>query len=188
MKKEIEILWKLNDTRETAIKKLAGMEFIKEKEIVDYYFYDPMRKDLQPDKNMRLSKCLRVRVAKNGSSITYKNDHFNAGVWLYSDEIESDTSDAKNIISILEHLGFEKLITVDVKKFYFRSGPYEIALEKVKGLGLYLEVEYHSQKEIADVLAIKKKMREFVVSRGFLIGAEENAGKPELLLRKKIKK
>lgn len=188
MKKEIEILWKLNDTLEAAIGKLASAEFIKEKDIADYYFYDPTRNDLQPDENMRLSKCLRVRVSKDGNVITFKKDHFDADRWLYSDEIESGISDAKNIIAILEHLGFEKLITVDVKKFYFWSEPYEIALEKVEGLGLYLEVEYHSQKEIGDVFAIKKEMREFVVSRGFLVGEEENAGKPELLLRKKMGK
>ena len=187
MKKEIEILWRLNETLESATNKLSGAEFVEEKEITDYYFYDPKRRDLQPDKNMRLSKCLRVRVAKNGNVITFKNDHFDGDKWLYSDETESGISDVKNIISILEHLGFEKLVTVDVKKLYFWSEPYEIALEKVKGLGLYLEIEYHSQKEITDVLKIKKKMRDYAKYCGFIIGAEENAGKPELLLRKKKK-
>lgn len=185
MKKEIEILWKLNDAWETAIQKLENIDLVKEKKIVDYYLFDPLRKDLQPDENTRLSKCLRIRESDSGSHLTFKHDHFENDVWLYSDETESRVEHADVILSLFKSLGFEELVVVDVEKRYYLSGDYEIAMEKVKGLGNYIEIEYHSNVEIADVHAVKAEIRRFIDSLGVSIGEEENAGKPELLLRKR---
>ncbi|MCX6738844.1 MAG: class IV adenylate cyclase [Candidatus Parcubacteria bacterium] len=188
MKKEIEILWKLKDTWTMAMQKLSAATFVKEKKIVDYYLFDPLRKDLQPGKNLRLSKCLRIRESGSGSHLTFKHDHFEKDVWLYSDETESGVERADVILSLFKNLGFEILVLVDVHKIYFSAGHYEIALEKVKGLGNYIEVEYHSDKEITDIHAVKEEIRAYIQSLGIKIGEEENAGKPELLLRKKNKK
>jgi len=188
MKKEIEILWKLKDSWNGAIKKLSGATFVKEKKILDHYLFDPLRKDLQPDEKLRLSKCLRIRESESGSHLTFKHDHFEKDVWLYSDETESGIEQADVILSLFKNLGFEVLVTIDVHKIYFFSGPYEIALEKVKGLGNYIEVEYHSDKKITDVHRTKEEIRTYIQSLGIKIGEEENAGKPELLLKKKRNK
>ncbi len=184
MKKEIEILWRLSDSWESAAQKLLGVDFVKEKKIVDYYLFDPLRKDLQPDENVRLSKCLRIRESESGGHLTFKHDHFENDVWLYSDETESGVEHADVILSLFKSLGFEELVVVDVEKRYYISGNYEIALEKVKGLGNFIEIEYHSNTEITDVHAARDEICRFIDSLGIKIGEEENAGKPELLLRK----
>jgi predicted adenylyl cyclase CyaB len=45
------------------------------------------------------------------------------------------------MISILTKLGFEELVTVNVVKHIYHTSEYEIVLEEVERLGLFLEVE-----------------------------------------------
>lgn len=184
MKKEIEVLWKLNEDAESAVSKLHSAKFRKSKKIVDYYLYDPSRPDLQPSSEGRLRSCLRVRDAVEGSYLTYKKDHFEGDVWSYSDEIESAIENPDKIKSVFNALGFKLLVTVAVEKKYFDLFPYEIVIEVVDGLGTFVEVENVNQDDKRPTKEIKQEIRDFIEKLGLVIGEEENAGKPELLLRK----
>lgn len=182
--REIEILIPVKSSfKETrAILSQFGRPRIKH--VVDQYYYDPLRKDLRPTKNGRLKRVLRIRQANNKCYLTYKVDHFiSDDIWSHSDEHEVMVSNGKVLTTILNHLQLQKMITVDNSRYYYNYQNYEIVLEKVKNLGLFLEVEYRG-KSRKKTSTIKKDIWSFIQSLGLSLGKECNAGKPELLLRK----
>ncbi len=188
--KEIEILFKLNsEVKDTAeILKKYGAVFEAESETVDTYFTRDDLKSLQPDENNRLRNCLRLRKKGEKQYITYKQDHFdNNDVWLYSDEFETTIGDINTLENILKILGFKELIVIDNIKTIFKTEKYEIAIESVKGLGDFIEIEYHGADNIKsheEVESVKQDIRQYIKSLGIDIGKELNAGKPELMLSK----
>ena len=55
----------------------------------------------------------------------------------------------------------------------------------MKGLGLFMEVEKLDEVSDDKVHETKKEIRAFLESLDIKLGQEQNAGKPELMLRKK---
>jgi adenylate cyclase class 2 len=186
MKKEVEILVKVFDKKKDAIEKLKGLRFLGGKKTLDIYFFDPKRKDLKPNKDGQLKKCLRIRSKDGESSIAYKVDHFDKkGVWLYSDEYESNISDFSKIKEILEKLGFKELIRIENTKYTFINKKYEIVLEDVKNLGLFMEVERHIVGRKENIIKIKEEIWNWIKKLDIKASLELKMGKPELMLRKK---
>lgn len=182
MKKEIEILYALDETIESAIRKLADFENYGTKETLDVYYYDPLRKDLKPSPDGRLFASFRLRDKQGKYSMTYKTDHFKDGIWSHSDEYEIAISDFKKGTEIITALGLSELVRVYTKKHIFRGSGFEIVLEEVANLGNFIEIEY-LDSGIGDVVTLKESIRHWVQNSGIFVGQEMNAGKPELLLR-----
>lgn len=183
MKKEIEILFKLNEDKDSIINKFKDLKSGGNKRIVDTYYFDPLRDDLKPDKSGRLRASFRLREKEGKSYMTYKNDHFEGDIWSHSDEYEAEVQDAVVARNILENIGMKELVVVDVEKNYFTTDVFEVVVEDVKNLGIFLEVEYHYYDNEMGVENAKNNIREWLLSRGVALGEEMNAGKPELLLR-----
>ena len=59
---------------------------------------------------------------------------------------------------------------------------YEIVIENVKDLGLFLEVEYCT--DIDGDVKMEKKIQEFINSLGINVSEELNIGKPEMYMKK----
>lgn len=154
---------------------------------IDTYYVDPLREDLKPDAGGRLKASFRVRE-KHGStsSVAYKVDHFEGGEWLYSDEHETSLTEPKIMRTIIGSLGLQELVRIDNQKHVFETDEYEIVLEEVEELGRFLEVEKKEQVADSDVVATKQQIREFIANLGIELGNEMNAGKPELMLSKKV--
>ena len=151
---------------------------------MDIYYYDENRIELKPDSNFRITKCFRVRKKDDKSYITYKDDVFDTnGIWLYSNEEETEIIDYNVIRNIIKKLGFKKLVTVDMVKYFFETSDYNIAIEDVKKLGYFLEVE-SKNRSCSDVISEKKKIQSFLSSLNIKLSDEVNSGKPELLLKK----
>ncbi len=187
--KEIEILVEVLDTKESALEKLSAFESKGKKETLDVYFFDPLRADLKPTPEGRLSRSFRIREKDGKASIAYKLDNFDEkGMWTYSDEFESTVADFNTGMQIISHLGLEELVRIDNHKHTFVTPKYEIVLEEVKNLGLFMEVELLHQVEDSEVMNAKKEIQDFIDSLGLKVGPELNAGKPELMLRKKLAK
>jgi len=185
MKREVEILVKVNDSKKEALKKLRILKYLGDKKTLDIYFFDPKRKELKPDKDGQLKNCLRVRCKDGESSIAYKIDHFDKkGIWLYSDEYESEVSDYLKIDEILKKLGLVELIRINNTKSTFINDKYEVVLEEVKGLGLFMEVERHDVGTKENIIKVKKEIWNWIKSLDIKIGLEQTMGKPELMLRK----
>lgn len=181
--KEIEILVELYENIENIKNKFSKFEYHGLKHVIDEYYYDPKRNTLKPDKNMQLDHCLRLRSKNNKYYITYKDDIFDNGQWLYSNEYETAIENVDMLREIFARLGLKKLLVIDNKKETYKYNDYEIVLEDVKELGLFMEVEYCTNEDI-DIKIIKKEIQEFINNLNLNVSEELNMGKPEMYLRK----
>ncbi len=184
--KEIEILVEVKSPKEGALKVLEKFEYQGIKKTLDVYFSDPLRTTLQPDTSGRLTASFRLREKDGKSSVAYKVDHFNNTEWSHSDEYETEVKNFESMYQVINKLGLKELIRIDNEKHTFITPDYEIVLEDVKGLGLFLEVEKLNQVPDSEIVQTKDQIREFIKGLGLELGDEQNAGKPELMLRKKI--
>lgn len=185
--KEIEILYALKEPIASAKRKFGKTPW-RATRVKDTYFESKDHPRLSPDADHRLTSSFRLREIDHAYKLTYKDDHFDKrGVWLYSDEHEVSVSDAKVVRAIFAALHYEELITIDNKKHLCDIDGYEIVLEEVKGLGNFIEIEYKGKKQIAKnkVESLKQSMRAYLDKKQIKIGEELNAGKPELMLKKK---
>jgi predicted adenylyl cyclase CyaB len=182
--KEVEILINVLSTKDEALKALRHFDDRGVKRVVDVYFYDPLREDLKPQADGRLMRSFRLRKKDNKCFLTYKVDDFDKnGNWIYSDEHESGVDDFDAARLILEHLGLKELTRLDNEKYTFMTPEYEIVLEDVKKLGLFLEVECLKDIPDAEVIKEKEKIRKFINHLNIRLGKELNVGKPELMLK-----
>ncbi len=181
--KEIEILVEVYDDIQTIKNALKNYDYIGLKHTIDEYYYDPKREDLKPDNNNQLSHCLRLRSKNNDYLITYKDDVFENGKWLYSNEYETKVESIDTLREIFNKLGLKKFIEIDNEKEIYKSDKYEIAIEKVKDLGMFMEVEYCTNDDV-DVTTIKQEIQGFINSLNIKVSKELNMGKPEMYIRK----
>ena len=185
MKKEIEVLYRLKTPAVRAEAALEGAaKLVGRKKTLDIYFFDPKRPELKPVCG-RLFRCFRLRLKDGRAYLTYKVDKFRGDEWLYSDEHETGVADFAVAQDIIRHLGLKELVRVDMVKATYETADYEIAVERVKGLGDFLEVESLHAVADKETSAEKARIRAFVDALGLKVGEEMNAGKPEMLLRKK---
>ena len=184
--KEIEILVKVYDSIDECRKKLEKFKSIGKKEVIDIYYYDPLRNSLKPNDKNEINQCMRLRKKNNNSFVTYKIDNFDSNnVWLYSDEYETEVEDFDMIQEIIKLLGLKELLTIHNKKTLYIADKYEIALEEVDELGNFLEVEYCTNEDV-DVELIKSKIQDFIDNLGILVSEELHMGKPEMIIKKGI--
>lgn len=183
--KEIEILIQVKSSKEQALKALDGFRFEGIKKTIDIYFYDPLRIDLQANEEGKLSACFRIRQKDVKNTIAYKVDRFEGVEWSHSDEYETEVKDFDTAIQIIEKLGLKEFVRVDNEKHVYMTDEYEIVFEDVKDLGFFLEVEKLTQVPNGKVLETKEEIRQFIKSLSIEFGQEQNAGKPELMLKKK---
>jgi adenylate cyclase, class 2 len=184
---EIEILVEVFDSKENVLERLKKFNFVGKKEVLDIYFFDPDKDNLKPKDN-RLTECFRLRKKDSKAYIAHKKDKFDSeGRWIYSDEEETEIKNFETIQEIIKKLGFKELIQIDNFKHTFLTKEYEIVLEEVKNLGLFLEVEKLKPAKDENVEKTKKEIMGFIKSLEIKTSEELNMGKPELMLRKNQK-
>ena len=184
--KEIEVEVTFDNSKEEVIKKLSKFDYIGEKEICDIYYYDPLRDNLKPESDLRLNETFRLRKTNNSFYITYKKQHFDGKLWVYSDEYETKVEKYDIVKSIITLLGLEPLIIVHNKRKIYKYEDYEIELEEVDGLGIFIEVERLSND--SDEMKVKEEIREFIRSLKLKNVKELNIGKNQYLLSIKLNK
>ncbi len=184
--KEIEVEVKFENTKEEVMKKLKKFEYVGEKEIHDTYYIDPLRNNLKPESDLRLNETCRVRRTNKGCFITYKKQHFEGKLWVYSDEYETKVESYETMEKILSMLGLEPLITVHNKRTIYKNDEYEIEIEEVENLGMFLEVERIKPSDKDEIL-VKEEIRNFIRSLKLKNVKELNIGKNQYLLSQKMK-
>ncbi|MDP2631833.1 MAG: class IV adenylate cyclase [Candidatus Uhrbacteria bacterium] len=187
--REIEVLVQVHENLEKAreILERSG-QFVKALRIHDVYLVDPKRSNLRPNEYGGLTEALRIRKTDGGDFLTHKIDHFDGktGAWTHSDEQEIGVESAQTTLMIFKRLGFEELVVVDMERLYFETSEYVISLEDVKGLGLFMEVEARPT-DVRDAPIVRKEIIQFIQQLGFETSKDVGVGKPELLLRKRMK-
>lgn len=84
---------------------------------------------------------------------------------------------------IFNRLGLIKFLEIDNQKETYTYNDYEIVIENVKDLGIFLEVEYCTKDDI-DIKLEKRKIKDFINTLNLNISEELNMGKPEMYLKK----
>ena len=182
--KEIEILVEIQEDINSVLSCLGKFEKKGMKVTKDIYYFDPLRNNLKADSGGKLKECCRLREKAGKYYITYKTDNYNGDLWVYSDEYETEVKDIDILKRIFEKLGLQELVIINNKRHTFETSEYEIIVEDVEKLGVFLEVEYIGDSETVSVDEIKKRIMQFIKDLNLKVGSELNSGKPELLLKK----
>ena len=103
--------------------------------------------------------------------------------YTFSNKYESNIENIDMVREIFNRLGLIKFIEINNNKETYKYNDYEIVIEDVKDLGLFMEVEYCTNEDV-DVKKIKEEIQTFINSLGLNVSEELNMGKPEMYLRK----
>lgn len=179
---ELEVLVEVLDDINKVMLCLNEYKFLSKSYIIDYYYYDPLRYNLLPYKDNKLYSSFRLRNKNDKYYLTYKNDNYSNGIWVYSDEYETEVSNYENIKKIIYNLGLKPLLTLNSKKLYYSYKNYEVTLEIVDDLGIFLEVELKLEITKSEVNYYKKEINNFISNLGITVTKELNSGKPELYI------
>jgi len=162
---EVEIKTKISKKQFADIKlKLKKISKpIKEIHHIDDY-YTPKHKDFLKPKYPY--EWLSVRNRGSKVILNYKC-WYPKGVknTKYCDEYETEVSDIDQLKKIFKVLDIKKIVTVDKKRLSFNyKNKFEIALDEVKGLGFFIEVEALKNKR--NLNETHKELVEFAKTLG----------------------
>lgn len=133
-------------------------KFLKENNHIDTYYQPIYRKFLN---KKEISEWLRIGKRGNKTILNYKNWHNN----MFCDEYEVEIDNAQNLEKIFKVLDLEKIVVVDKKrKTYLYLNKYEVALDSVKNLGYFIELEVKNYTkdpidEYSDLLKLAKSLK-----------------------------
>lgn len=114
-----------------------------------------------------VSRWLRLRQTEKGCYLNYKNWHFDKdGQSDYCDEFETGIENIETARKILEALKFHPIATVDKLRKIWTFEDYEIAIDSVKDLGDFVEIEYIGRDGQADPKKITAGMIAFLKGLG----------------------
>ena len=179
---ETKILFQIFDDEQTVLQKLSKFKCVDDYRVVDTYYYDPLRANLKPDAQGRLTRYLRIREQDGVNYISYKADNFDGNTWSYSDDAITSIEDVHVLYGIFHVLGLRELVVIDNMRRIYSASDYTIKFDTVKNLGLFLRVEYDAPNEL-DIIQIKKQIQFFLETTGLNLSPELNASKAELMLR-----
>lgn len=112
---------------------------------IDGYFVPAHRNFL--DKKP-IEEWLRVRESDAKASITYKKWYYQkSGRSTHCDEYETNIENADQFKKILRALDFKPVVTVNKVREVYSYLEYEIAIDSVKGLGNFIEIESEAKKD-----------------------------------------
>ena len=130
-----------------------------------------------------VAEWLRLRDADGKHSINYKNWHYDEnGKSNYCDEFETKVENIEQGRKILSALNFQPVIVVDKLRKIWTYKDYEIAVDSVKNLGDFVEIEYIGEDEEADPKKITEEMINFLKEIGCGKITRNYVGYPFLLL------
>ncbi len=157
---EIEIQVKIENSQPLLDFLTKAAEFKFENRQIDEYF-TPVQRDFTAVRPVK--EWLRLRDADRKYSINYKNWHYDeGGKSNYCDEFETKIEDIDQIRKILSALNFESIVVVDKVRKIWTYKDYEVAIDSVKNLGDFVEIEYIGKDEKADPKKITEEMVNFL--------------------------
>ena len=129
----------------------------------DTYYQHPCRDFAETD------EALRLRRTKSRVEVTYKGPKRIIGGAKERLELTVSVDDGEAADAILRSLGFKPVLDVVKEREYYRLGDVEVSLDRVEGLGCFVEIEYRgsgsreeaarSIEEAAAALGLSEKPR-----------------------------
>ena len=179
---EIEIQVKIENSKPLLEFLKKNAEFKAEKNQIDEYFSPAHRNFLE---TRPVNEWLRLRNANGTYFINYKNWHSDEnGKSNYCDEYETIIEDLDKIKKIFEAINFKSVVIVNKMRKIWVYENYEIAIDSVKDLGNFVEIEYIGKNKKVDPKKITKEMVNFL--KNLKLGKIERnyVGYPFMLLFK----
>ncbi|MDD5146283.1 MAG: class IV adenylate cyclase [Candidatus Pacebacteria bacterium] len=157
---EIEIQVSMSDTKPLVEFLEKSGESRGEKHQIDEYF-TPAHRDFLAVRPA--AEWLRLRDTDGRYSFNYKNWYFDgSGRSHHCDEYETKIEDLKSARKILMALNLKSLVVVDKIRKIWTYQDYEVALDRVKGAGDFVEIEYIGQDEFVDPAKVSEEMINFL--------------------------
>jgi adenylate cyclase class 2 len=148
-----------------------GARRIEELEQVDVYYSHPARDFAASD------EALRLRRENARSMITYKGPKLDRDTKM-REEVELEVEDLERMALLLERVGFRPVRRVAKRRTVYAVGLVHICLDRVEGLGDFVEMEYTGD----DLDAGKGKILELKQALG--LEGNERRSYLELLMEK----
>lgn len=148
MEVEVKFAVENPDEIEEMVKGMA--KFVIEKEEYDLYFNHPCRDFSETD------EALRVRRDVEGITLTYKGRKVDPETKT-REEIKVRLEDFDGMKAILEKLGFRVAGEVRKRRKIYRDGDIVICIDRLEGLGSFVELEIESE----DVEGAKERLFEY---------------------------
>lgn len=157
-------------------------EYIKTINQVDRYFTPEHRNFLDPEYPY---EWLRIRQRNDKIVLNYKHYYpENAENTTHCDEFETEVEERDQIEHIFSALDFEELTTIKkIRQVYEFEDKFEIALDKVKELGFFIEIE--AIKDLGSVENTRKKLLNFADRLEIDTTNTDKRGYPYLKMKKK---
>lgn len=180
--KEIEIRFPLKNPQKL-IEELNSKAQLIDKDIFqkDTYYVPAHRNFLDNDWPY---EWLRLRETANGASINYKHYHRESPDKAadFCDEFQTKIENIDAIKKIFENLNFRDAIIVEKLRSTWGFKNVEIAIDNIKGLGFYVEIE--SKREFTDPKVEKQHLFNILFELNAEVGQEDVHGYAFALLKK----
>ena len=136
------------------------------------------------DKNYdgKTRNVLRIRTVDDKSILTFKRSAVDE---LSCIEKEVEIKNPEIMIEMIDLLGYEEYVRVNKKRRKCNYKNYEICLDDVETLGLYIEVEKMSDE---DQEIVKKELVDFLLSLGVDVSGRVLKGYDTLVIEKQNEK
>ncbi|MFH1229246.1 MAG: class IV adenylate cyclase [Candidatus Aenigmatarchaeota archaeon] len=164
-----------------SLKKTAA--FVKTSKQVDDYFTPDHRNFVEPRFPF---EWLSVRRRGEKAILNYKHYYpENVETATHCDEFEAEVKAPEKLEKILSAINMKKLVTVEKEReTYNYNDEFEIALDTVKDLGHFIEIE--AMKDFGSVESTRKMLFEFAKKLGISdISNADKRGYPFLMMAKK---
>ncbi len=130
-----------------------------------------------------VNRWLRLRQTEKGCSFNYKNWYFEKnGNSSYCDEFETQIGDIESARKILEALKFNTIVVVEKLRKIWTFKDYEVAVDSIKGLGDFVEIEYIGKDENVDPKKVTDEMILFLKNLGVGKITRNHVGYPFIML------
>ena len=157
--KEIEIQVRISNSQPLLDFLEKNGEFKYSNRQVDEY-YTPAHRDFASIDPIK--EWIRLRDSDGEFSINYKNWHYDSdGKSRYCDEFETVIGDLDQLRKIFTAINLKVLVKVHKQRRVWNYKNYEIAVDRVEGLGDFVEIEYKGVDN-ADHKAITDGMIKFI--------------------------
>jgi adenylate cyclase class 2 len=110
---------------------------------IDTYYDHPVRDFAETDEALRIRR--ETNESGDEARVTYKGPLVDAASKT-REERETGVDDGETMAAILESVGFEPAATVEKTRERFRCGEYTVTLDRVAGLGEFIEVETEAEE------------------------------------------
>ena len=126
---------------------------------------------------------LRLRDSNGVFSTTYKNWHVDEeGKTQYADEYETKVDNLGQLRKIFTVINIKPLITVNKERDIWIYKDYEVAIDKIKDLGDFVEIEYNGNNHELTPKEVTTEMVKFLKDVGCGTIKRNYVGYPFMLL------